>query len=77
MVEDILRKDNQSIIKELNGYTEKYNKRRLMNKCSNCKRMSIKYVTCHCNMRRYCSIQCMSSDSKTHHATRIHTGVFL
>ena len=77
MVEDILRKDNHSIIKELNGKIEKYNRRRLMNKCSNCKKMSLKYVNCHCNRRKYCSIQCMSFDSKTHHATRIHTGVFL
>ena len=77
MVEDILRKDNKSIIKELNGDTEKYNKRRLMNRCSNCKKMSIKYVNCHCNRRKYCSIRCMSIDSKIHHPTRIHNGVFL
>ena len=75
MAEDVLQKDNQSIIKKLNHISE--NKKRLLNKCNNCKKMTIKYVNCHCNMRKYCSIKCMSADSKTHHATRIHTGVFL
>jgi len=78
ITDDLLLKSDKSIIGEFYSRNKKKPKFNFgLKKCSFCKKYNRKIIECFCKRKVYCNLRCMSDDSKTHHATRIHSGVFL
>ena len=78
ITDDLLSRNDKSIIGEFYSKNIKKSKFNFgFKKCAFCKKYNKKVTQCFCKRRVYCNLRCMSADSKTHHGTRIHSGVFL